>query len=171
MFPHWHRPITVTHKPSAEKEGKIRRGTWLALIAMGLSVIILAQDFSSVNVALTSMERQLDTDLTTVQWVINAYALVFGMLIVGGGRFADMFGRKRIFMIGSTIFACISLLGGLAPNVYLVIAARTIMGIGGALMWPAILGMTYAALPPKKAAALPRFSNDGRHLGCRTLSH
>jgi len=72
------------HQTSSEEVETITHETWLALIAMGLSVIILAQDFSSVNVALTSIERELNTDLTTGQWVINVYSLVFGMLIVGG---------------------------------------------------------------------------------------
>jgi len=151
MFRHWHRHVGISPNNPAEKSTAITRGTWLALIAMGLAVIILAQDFSAVNVALTSIEADLDTDLSTVQWVINAYALVFAMLIVAGGRLADMFGRKRIFLVGSTIFAAMSLLGGFSPNVYFVIAARAAMGIGGALMWPATLGMTYGALPPKKA--------------------
>ena len=127
------------------------RGTILAFLALGLSVVILANDFSALNVSLPTIEQDFDTDVTTVQWVINAYALVFGVLIVSGGRLADLFGRKRIFMIGTTIFAVFSLLGGLAPNEFLLIAARAVMGVGGALMWPAILGMTYAALPKEKA--------------------
>jgi EmrB/QacA subfamily drug resistance transporter len=118
---------------------------------MGLGVIILAQDFSSVNVALPSIERELDSTLTTAQWVINAYALVFAMLIVAGGRFADLFGRKRIFFIGAGIFAIMSLIGGFAPSIQVLIAARAVMGVGAALMWPAILGMTFALVPKDKA--------------------
>jgi EmrB/QacA subfamily drug resistance transporter len=73
------------------------------------------------------------------------------MAIVSGGRLADMFGRRRVFFIGSTLFAAFSLLGALAPDLGVLIAARVGMGIGGALMWPAILGMTFAALPESKA--------------------
>jgi EmrB/QacA subfamily drug resistance transporter len=127
------------------------RGTIMAFVALGLSVVILANDFSALNVSLPSIEEDFDTDVSTVQWVINAYALVFGVLIVTGGRLADLLGRKRIFLLGATIFAVFSLLGGLAPNVYLLIGARAVMGVGGALMWPAILGMTYAAVPREKA--------------------
>src|SRR6266567_1315075 len=127
------------------------RGTVLALVAMGLSVVILANDFTALNVALPSIEKAFDTDVSTVQWVINAYALVFGMLIVTGGRLADLLGRKRMFFIGTSIFMAMSLLGGAAQNEYWLIAARAAMGIGAALMWPAILGMTFAALPKKKA--------------------
>jgi EmrB/QacA subfamily drug resistance transporter len=84
--------------------------------------------------------------------VISAYALIFGVLIVTGGRLADLLGRRRIFFVGAGIFAVFSLLGGLAPEVWMLIACRALMGIGGALMWPATLGMTYSILPKERAA-------------------
>jgi EmrB/QacA subfamily drug resistance transporter len=136
---------------AASRPTSMNRGTVLALVAMGLSVLILANDFTALNVALPSIEKAFDTDVSTIQWVINAYALVFGVLLVTGGRLADMFGRRRVFFIGTTIFMLMSLLAGVAQNEYWLIAARAAMGIGGALMWPAILGMTFAALPKEKA--------------------
>jgi EmrB/QacA subfamily drug resistance transporter len=141
----------VTAATTAQARGGMGGGTVLALIAMGISVVVLAQDFSAVNVALPAIERHFDTSITTVQWVINAYALVFGMLIVTGGRLADQFGRKRMFMLGAAIFAATSLLAGAAQSIGWLIGARALMAVGGALMWPAILGMTFAALPPAKA--------------------
>ena len=129
----------------------IDRGTWLALGAMGVAVFVLANDFSAINVAIPQIEKDFDTDVTTAQWVVNAYALVFGILIVTGGRLADLFGRRRAFFIGSAIFATFSLLGGAAQTEAELIAMRVLMGVGGALMWPAILGMTYAALPEERA--------------------
>jgi EmrB/QacA subfamily drug resistance transporter len=123
----------------------------MALVAMGLGVLVIANDFTALNVALPSIEGDLDADVGTVQWVINAYALTFGMAIVTGGRLADMFGRRRAFLLGSAIFATFSLLGGFAPGIPLLVGARVAMGIGAALMWPAILGMTYAALPASRA--------------------
>ena len=129
----------------------IDRGTWLALGAMGVAVFVLANDFSAINVAIPQIEKDFKTDVTTAQWVVNAYALVFGVLIVTGGRLADLFGRRRAFFIGSAIFATFSLLGGAAQTEAELIAMRVLMGIGGALMWPAILGMTYAALPEERA--------------------
>ena len=125
----------------------------MALAAMALGVFVIANDFTALSVALPKIESDLNTDLTTVQWIINAYALVFGVLIVTGGRLADLFGRKRVFMIGTMIFAVFSVLGGIAPNVELVIVCRALMGVGGALMWPAVLGMTYAILPDDKPAS------------------
>jgi EmrB/QacA subfamily drug resistance transporter len=127
------------------------RSTVLALVAMGIAVLVIANDFTALSVALPAIEKQFDTDVSTVQWVINAYALTFGVLIVVGGRLADMFGRKRTFIVGSAIFATFSLLGGVSQETWWLLAARTLMGIGGALMWPAILGMTYAVLPDDKA--------------------
>ena len=93
----------------------IDRGTWLALSAMGIAVFVIANDFSAINVAIPQIEKDFDTSVTTAQWVVNAYALVFGVLIVTGGRLADLFGRRRAFFIGSGIFAVFSLLGG-APR-------------------------------------------------------
>jgi EmrB/QacA subfamily drug resistance transporter len=141
----------TTDAPGAPADDRLDRGTVLALLAMALGVFVIANDFTALSVAIPRIEGAFDTTLTTSQWVINGYALVFGVLIVTGGRLADMFGRKRLFMIGAAFFAGFSLLGGLAPNVELLIACRALMGIGGALMWPAILGMTYAILPDAKA--------------------
>jgi EmrB/QacA subfamily drug resistance transporter len=136
---------------ASQSSEKLSRGTVLALVAMALGIFIIANDFTALSVALPSIEKDLGTSVTTAQWVINGYALVFGVFIVTGGRLADLFGRKRIFMIGAAIFGVFSLLGGFAPDIHLVIAARVVMGIGGAMMWPAVLGMTYELLPDDKA--------------------
>jgi EmrB/QacA subfamily drug resistance transporter len=124
---------------------------WLALVAMGLSVVVIANDFSAINVAIPTMEKDFQTNVNTMQWVVNAYALTFGVLIVTGGRLADMFGRRRAFFVGTAIFASMSALGGAAPTETFLIFTRVLMGIGGALMWPAILGMTYEILPEERA--------------------
>jgi EmrB/QacA subfamily drug resistance transporter len=118
---------------------------------MGVAVVVIANDFSAINVALPTMERDFDTNVNTIQWVVNAYALTFGVMIVTGGRLADMFGRRNAFFLGTAIFASMSALGGAAQTETWLILTRTVMGIGGALMWPAILGMTYALLPEDRA--------------------
>lgn len=118
---------------------------------MGLAVVVIANDFSAINVALPTMEKDFGTTVNTIQWVVNAYALTFGVLIVTGGRLADMFGRRNAFFLGTAIFASMSALGGAAQSETWLIAARVLMGVGGALMWPAILGMTYELLPEEKA--------------------
>jgi EmrB/QacA subfamily drug resistance transporter len=118
---------------------------------MSMSVLVIANDFSAVNVAIPTVEKDFSTNINTIQWVVNAYALTFGVMIVTGGRLADMFGRRRAFFIGTAIFASMSALGGAAQSEGWLIASRVAMGIGGALMWPAILGMTFALLPAEKA--------------------
>src|SRR6201991_2529219 len=124
---------------------------WLALFAIGVATVTIANDFSAINVALPTMEADFHTNINTIQWVVNAYALTFGVMIVTGGRLADMFGRRNAFFLGTAIFASMSALGGAAQTETWLIATRTLMGIGGALMWPAILGMTYELLPEEKA--------------------
>ncbi|MGN6276133.1 MAG: DHA2 family efflux MFS transporter permease subunit [Solirubrobacterales bacterium] len=118
---------------------------------MGVAVVVIANDFSAINVALPTMEKDFQTNVNTIQWVVNAYALTFGVLIVTGGRLADLFGRRNAFFAGTAIFATMSALGGAAPTEDWLIFSRVLMGIGGALMWPAILGMTYELLPEEKA--------------------
>src|SRR5262245_54908384 len=130
----------------AEPRTRIDPSTKVALVAMALGVFLIANDFTALSVAIPQIEKTFDTTLSRAQWVINGYALVFGVLIVTGGRLADLYGRKRMFMIGATIFATFSLLSGVMPGVNGLIATRGAMGIGGALMWPAILGITYALL-------------------------
>ena len=132
---------------SVPDQAWLTRRTVLALVAMGLAVITIANDFTAFSVAIPTMENDLHASLSTVQWVINAYALIFGVAIVTGGRLADMFGRRRVFLIGTVIFAAFSLACGLAPDALTLIIFRGLMGIGGAMMWPAILGLTFDLLP------------------------
>jgi EmrB/QacA subfamily drug resistance transporter len=119
---------------------------------MAMSVFVVANDLTALSVALPQIEADLNSDVSTIQWVVSAYALVFGVLIVTGGRLADMLGRRRIFFIGAAIFAGFSVLGGAAPGDLWLIVCRALMGVGGAMMWPAVLGMTYDILPADRAA-------------------
>jgi EmrB/QacA subfamily drug resistance transporter len=132
-------------------QGKLAPGTGMALVGIAAAVFVVCNDFTAPAVALPTIEKDFNTDIGSVQWVINAYALIFGILIIAGGRLADMFGRRKMFFIGSAIFAGFSVLAGAAHSPAWLIGARALMGIGGALMWPATVGMTYAALPKEKA--------------------
>ena len=134
-----------------DENTKLSKSTILGMAAMALAVFVIANDFTALSVAIPAIERDFGTNVNTTQWVINGYAMVFGVLIVTGGRLADMFGRRRAFFVGSVIFAMFSVLGGLAPNVWVLLACRFAMGLGGALMWPAVLGMTFSLLPRSKA--------------------
>ena len=111
----------------------MNRSTYLAMGAMALGVFVIANDITAMNVALPAIEKDFDTSVTTVQWVVNAYALVFGVLIVTGGRLADLFGRREAFFVGAVIFLVASLAAATAQSEAWLIAARAVMGIGGAL--------------------------------------
>jgi EmrB/QacA subfamily drug resistance transporter len=135
----------------ADPEDPIGKSAILGMVAMAVAVFVIANDFTALSVALPAIERTFGTSVNTSQWVINGYAMVFGVAIVTGGRLADMFGRRRIFFIGAGVFATFSVIGGFAPDIWLLLAGRFTMGIGGAMMWPAILGMTFSLLPKSKA--------------------
>ena len=96
----------------------MKRGTSLPLAAMAISVFVVANDVTALSVALPQIEQDFDSDVTTVQWVVSAYALVFGVLIVTGGRLADMLGRRRVFFMGAGIFAAFSLLRRIDSQAY-----------------------------------------------------
>ena len=130
---------------------RLDRATVVSLVAMALGIFAVAVDFTALAVVVVDIEQDLGTSLNRAQWVINAYTVVFGVLIVTGGRLADQLGRRRVFLSGAAIFATFSLVGGLSPNIEVLIAARALMGIGAAMMFPAVLGMTYALLPEEKA--------------------
>lgn len=123
------------------------------MVTLGLGNVMLAQDLASLNVALPSIERALDVDLQTAQWVVNAYLLIYGMVIVTGGRLADELGRRRVFMAGALVFAIGALAAGFAPGAGWLIAARAVLGVGAGLMLPALTGMAYAALRDKPEMA------------------
>ncbi|HWV87748.1 MAG TPA: MFS transporter [Capillimicrobium sp.] len=138
--------------PAADgRREPLGRAVVLSLVAMALAVFVISNDISAMTVAVPDMERDLDATVGTVQWVINAYTLVFGVLIVTGGRLADIFGRRRMFFAGFGIFAVFSLLGALAQDAWMLIGARALMGVGGALIWPAVVGLIFAIVPAARA--------------------
>src|SRR5947207_14312554 len=120
-------------------EDSLSSSTIAGLVAMGLAVLVIANDFTAFSVALPAMEKDFRADVTTVQWVINGYALVFGVLIVSGGRLADMFGRRRVFFLGCVIFAVASVIGGVSPPAALLLSCRAVLAVGDAMISPAIL--------------------------------
>src|ERR671939_365028 len=109
-----------------------RKWWTLAAVAFGLFMIML--DNTDVNVALPSMQRALGIDRSELEWVVNAYALTFGVLLLSGGKLADLLGRRRIFIAGLFIFTVSSLFCGLADSATTLIAARTVQAIGAAMM-------------------------------------
>jgi EmrB/QacA subfamily drug resistance transporter len=116
-----------------------RQGLGLALILVASFMVVL--DFSIVNVALPSIEGELGVAATAVQWVITGYAITFAGLLILGGRAADLFGRRRMFMAGLLLFSAASLAGGLAHDLTLLVASRAAQGAGAALVAPAALSL------------------------------
>src|SRR6478736_9537682 len=104
-------------------------------------------DFSIVNVALPSIERELHMPADAVQWIVTGYAISFGGLLILGGRAADLLGRRRMFVIGLVAFALASLAGGLAQDPVLLIAARVVQGAGAAIVAPAALSLITTGFP------------------------
>lgn len=135
----------------APNEQPLTKKQIIGLLAMSLCILVVTIDFTAFTVVLPAMEKTFRTDVATIQWVINGYTVSFGIFIVTGGRLADTFGRRRVYVVGAVIFGVFSLLAGSFDNIWLMLSSRAIMGIGGAMMWPATLGMTYALLPANRA--------------------
>ena len=125
-----------------------RKWWTLAAVAFGLFMIML--DNTVVNVALPSIQRDLHVSISELEWVVTAYALTFAALLITGGKLADLYGRRRIFMIGLVVFTLSSLACGLAPTSSFLIGARAIQGVGAALMNPATLSIITVTFPPKQ---------------------
>jgi EmrB/QacA subfamily drug resistance transporter len=122
-----------------------RRPLALALILVAAFMVVL--DFSIVNVALPSIERELHMPSAAVQWVVTGYAISFGGLLILGGRAADLLGRRRMFVAGLIAFSLASLAGGLAQDPVLLIAARVVQGAGAAIVAPAALSLITTGFP------------------------
>src|SRR3954471_17851046 len=114
---------------------------WLTLAIVGAAFFMTVLDVAIVNVALPSIEEDLKVTETTVQWVLIAYAITFGGFLLLGGRMADLLGRKRIFLVGLTLFTLASLVCGLANSIGVLIGARAVQGIGAAIISPAALSI------------------------------
>jgi MFS family permease len=110
---------------------------WWTLMAVAFGLFMIMLDNTVVNVALPSIGRDLHISLAELEWIVTAYALVFAALLITGGKLADMFGRRKIFVVGLAIFSLSSLACGLAPSAGFLIGARAAQGIGAALMNPA----------------------------------
>ncbi|HEY2770499.1 MAG TPA: MFS transporter [Solirubrobacteraceae bacterium] len=114
---------------------------WLVLVIACLAQFMVVLDATIVNVALPSIQKGLDFSPASLQWVVNAYTLVFGGFLLLGGRAADLLGRKRLFMAGVALFSVASLLNGVAQSSGMLIAGRALQGLGAALVSPAALSI------------------------------
>ena len=116
----------------------------LALVVIALAQLMVVLDVAIVNVALPSIQRELHFAATDLEWVVNAYAIAFGGLLLFGGRTGDLFGRRRMFIIGALMFTAGSMAGGLATSSTFLIAARAAQGVGAAILAPTALSLLAA---------------------------
>jgi EmrB/QacA subfamily drug resistance transporter len=123
---------------------------WWTLAAVSFGLFMIMLDNTVVNVALPSIQADLGAGLSELQWIVTGYALTFAALMLSGGKLADLFGRRRIFVVGIVVFTLSSLACGLAESGDQLIAARVVQGVGAALMNPATLSIISAAFPPRQ---------------------
>jgi EmrB/QacA subfamily drug resistance transporter len=123
----------------------VKEGTpvnrWLVLVLVCVAQFMVVLDATITNVALPSIQHGLHFSPTSLQWVVNAYTLVFGGFLLLGGRAADLLGRRRLFVAGVAVFTVASLLNGFAPNAGTLVAGRALQGLGAALVSPAALSI------------------------------
>jgi EmrB/QacA subfamily drug resistance transporter len=123
---------------------------WWTLGAVSFGLFMMMLDNTVVNVALPAMQRSLHIGPSELEWVVVSYALTFATFMLTGGKLADMFGRRLLFVVGLAVFTGASLACGLAPNAGFLIGARTVQGVGAAIMNPATLGIITATFPPRQ---------------------
>ncbi len=138
---------------TSSKEKAYRQGLALTLLCLAEFMIVL--DFSIVNVALPSMQRDLGFSTQSLQWVVSAYSLTLGGFLLLGGRLADLYGRRLLYILGLVLFSLASLAGGFAPSSTWLVIDRALQGLGAALVAPAALSLittTFAEGPARNRA-------------------
>ena len=140
-------------------------GRWLLAVAvLGSGIAFL--DATVVNVALPDIGRDLHASTSTLQWILNGYTLTLASLILLGGSLGDRYGRRRVFVSGTGLFTIASLLCAVAPNAELLVVARLVQGVGGALLTPGSLAMVESGFrPADRARAIGAWSGLGAVAG------
>jgi EmrB/QacA subfamily drug resistance transporter len=140
---------------------------WVALAVVLIAGFMQLVDISIVNVAIPSIQRDLDATYAQIQWVLAGYQLAFAVMLITGGRLGDIFGRKRLFMIGMAGFTLASALCGLAQSPGMLIGSRVLQGLMGAVMFPQILSVIQVTFPPRERAGA--FGMFGATIGLATI--
>src|ERR1700730_11945942 len=130
-----------------------RTNPWLVLVVLTTGFFMILLDTTIVNVAVPGMSADLNTTFDQILWVLNAYILVYAVLLITAGRLGDLFGQRALFAIGLFVFTVASALCGLSQNVGERIAARIIQGVGGALLTPQTLSIITSLFPPERRGA------------------
>ena len=130
-----------------------RTNPWLVLVVLTSGFFMILLDTTIVNVAIPAMSAGLNTTLDQILWVLNAYILVYAVLLITAGRLGDLYGQRNLFAIGLLIFTVASALCGLSQNAGELIAARVLQGIGGAILTPQTLSIITTLFPPERRGA------------------
>ncbi len=138
---------------SKTREAQSDRSRWIALVVLCVGMLMIVLDQTIVNVALPSIKDDLGFSQSTLAWVVNAYLITFGGLLLLAGRLGDLIGRKTIFMSGLALFTAASALCGIAQSQEMLIGARFLQGIGGATTSAVILGMIVTMFPEPRDQA------------------
>src|SRR3954466_16149231 len=126
---------------------------WTALYVLCVGMLMIVLDVTVVNVALPSIQSDLGFSSSSLAWVVNAYLIAFGGLLLLAGRLGDLMGRRRVFLGGLAVFTAASLLCGLAQSQAVLVTARFLQGIGGAMTSAVILGMIVTMFPDPREQA------------------
>src|SRR6266550_9224166 len=129
------------------------RNRWIALYVLCVGMLMIVLDVTVVNVALPSIQDDLGFSQSSLAWVVNAYLIAFGCLLLLAGRFGDILGRKRVFLAGLAVFILASLVCGVAQSQGVLVAARFVQGVGGAMTSAVILGMIVTMFPQPREQA------------------
>src|SRR5215203_2591872 len=132
---------------------RTERKRWMALYVLCVGMLMIVLDATIVNVALPSIQDDLGFSQSNLAWVVNAYLIAFGGLLLLAGRLGDLIGQRRVFLIGLAVFTVASLLCALAQSQGLLIGARFVQGVGGALTSAVILGMIVTMFPESQEQA------------------
>jgi EmrB/QacA subfamily drug resistance transporter len=158
---------TATAEPGRAAGGPDPR-RFVALAVVLIAGFMQLVDISIVNVAIPSIQRDLDATYAQVQWVLAGYQLAFAVMLITGGRLGDIFGRKRVFMAGMAGFTLASALCGLARDPGMLIGSRVLQGLMGAVMFPQILSVIQVTFPPRERATA--FGLFGATIGLATIT-
>ena len=141
---------------------------WKALAVVLVAAFMILLDISIVNVAIPSIQRNLGATYAEIQWVLAGYQLAYAVVLITGGRLGDIFGRKRLFIIGVSGFTVASLICGLAPSPTTLIGARVFQGLMASLMYPQVLSVIQVSFPPRERGAA--FGVFGGVIGVASIS-
>src|SRR6266508_5179224 len=134
------------NEEEAMRDDTYRRRWWI-LVVLSVSLLIIGIDDTIINIAIPTLQRELGASASALQWIVDAYVLVFAGLLLTMGALGDRFGRKRFLQLGLLVFAGASVFGAFASSASQLVVARALMGVGGAMIMPSTLSIIVAVFP------------------------